>query len=61
VSDELHSIKKNGCELTIFVEDGKVYPRAFGKVPDKLNKGINELTGVQMKPEMALALLKNNF
>lgn len=57
----LLSIKKNGCELTIFVEDGKVYPRAFGKVPSKLTKGINELTGVRMKPEMALNLLKNNF
>lgn len=58
---DVHSIKKNGCELTIFVEDGKVYPRAFGKVPDKLNKGIMELTGVRMNPEMALNLLKNNF
>jgi hypothetical protein len=57
----LLSIKKNGCELTIFVEDGKVYPRAFGKVPEKLNKGIKELTGVRMKPEMALNLLKSNF
>lgn len=58
---DVRSIKKNGCELTIFVEDGKVYPRAFGKVPDKLNKGIMELTGVRMNPEMALNLLKNNF
>ena len=57
----LLSIKKNGCELTIFVEDGKVYPRAFGKVPAKLTKGIKELTGVRMKPEMALNLLKNNL
>ncbi len=58
---DVRSIKKNGCELTIFVEDGKVYPRAFGKVPGKLNKGIMELTGVRMNPEMALNLLKNNF
>lgn len=60
MSKEL-SINKNGCELTIFIEDGKVYPRDFGKVPDKLMKGIKELTGTRMKPEMALNLLKNNF
>ena len=60
MSNEI-SISKNGCTLTIGYECGKVYPRAFGKVPDNLMKGIKELTGTRMKPEMALNLLKNNF
>lgn len=55
------SISKNGCTLTIGYECGKVYPRAFGKVPKKLEKGIKEITGMMMLPDQALSLLKNNF
>ena len=54
-------IKKNGCSLRIFTEDGKVFPQACGKVPKKLEKGISEIRGMKMSQEAAMNLLKNLF
>lgn len=54
-------IKKNGCSLRIFTEDGKVFPQASGKVPKKLEKGISEIRGMKMSQEAAMNLLKNLF
>lgn len=54
-------IKKNGCSLRIFTEDGRVYPQAYGKVPKKLDKGITEIRGKKMSQESAMNLLKNLF
>lgn len=56
-----YTLTKNGCTLTIGFEEGKVYPKAFGKVTKNLEKGMKELNGMTMKPEQALNLLKNNF
>lgn len=58
---DTYTLKKNGCTLIIGYEDGKVYPRAFGKVTKSLEKGMKELNGITMEPEQALNLLKNNF
>lgn len=54
-------IKKNGCSLRIFTEDGRVYPQASGKVPKKLENGIAEIRGKKMSQEAAMNLLKNIF
>ena len=54
-------IKKNGCSLRIFTEDGKVFPQASGKVPKKLDDGIAEIRGTKMSQEAAMNLLKNLF
>lgn len=54
-------IKKNGCSLRIFTEDGRVYPQSYGKVPKKLENGIAEIRGKKMSQEAAMNLLKNLF
>lgn len=54
-------IKKNGCSLRIFTEDGKVFPQASGNVPKELEKGISEIRGMKMSQEAAMNLLKNLF
>lgn len=54
-------LKKNGCSLRIFTEDGKVFPQASGKVPKKLDDGIAEIRGKKMSQEVAMNLLKNLF
>lgn len=54
-------LKKNGCSLRIFTEDGKVFPQASGRVPKKLEKGIAEIRGTKMSQEAAMNLLKNLF
>ena len=54
-------IKKNGCSLRIFTEDGKVFPQASGKVPKKLENGIAEIRGTELSQEAAMNLLKNLF
>jgi hypothetical protein len=54
-------IKKNGCSLRIFTEDGKVFPQVSGKVPKKLEKRISEVRGMKMSQEAAMNLLKNLF
>jgi hypothetical protein len=54
-------IKKNGCSLRIFTEDGRVYPQACGKVPKKLANGIAEIRGTELSQEAAMNLLKNLF
>lgn len=54
-------IKKNGCSLRIFTEDGRVYPQACGKVPKKLLNGIAEIRGTKLSQETAMNLLKNLF
>lgn len=54
-------IKKNGCSLRIFTEDGRVYPQACGKVPKKLANGISEIRGTKLSQETAMNLLKNLF
>lgn len=54
-------IKKNGCSLRIFTEDGMVYPQACGKVPKKLENGIAEIRGTKLSQEAAINLLKNLF
>ena len=54
-------LKKNGCSLRIFTEDGKVFPQASGKVPKKLDDGIAEIRGTKMSQEAAMNLLKNLF
>ena len=54
-------IKKNGCWLKIYTEDDRVYPKASGKVPKKLDDGIAEIRGKKISQEAAMNLLKNLF
>ena len=55
------SLRKNGCILSIESICGRVYPRATGKVPKALKKGMEQIDQMRLTEQQALSMLRDLF